>query len=860
VALQAGEQIGPYQIKALIGAGGMGEVYRAHDDRLSRDVALKLMTEDASGDATRLRRMQQEARAVARLSHPNVLGVFDVGSHDGRMFLVTELLEGEPLARVIERGPTPWRSALRIAAQIAEGLSAAHEQGIIHRDIKPDNVFVLRDGRVKILDFGVATWRTGGAEALASATAETLSQAGLLVGTVGYMSPEQARGQSVDHRSDVFAFGCVLHELLSGKRAFDGDNPLTILVAIQRDAPAALPDLVPNLPADLVRLVERCLEKDPAARFQSMRDLSFALSVLATTSSLERVATAPAQTTPSGDGAAASPARPAQRRVGRAAQAVLLALGLAGAAMAGRASVRVPEPPRFQQITYRRGTVYTARFTPDGSAVAFAAAWDGKPRELFLTVPGSHDPRSLAIPDTDIAAFVGTGEMHVLRRSAGGFSTAVLARASLAGGPTKDLVDGVTWADTTDGGEHVAVVRHADVGAQLEYPVGKVLTRRGSITSPRLSPDGSHVAFVDGSEGKDDTGKLVVVDREGRVTTETKRWNSIEGVAWRGDREVWFTASDEGRSLAIHAVDLKGRQRLVCRAAGRLVLHDVSADGRAVAERNSYRASVVAGTGGAEIDLSWQDFSQLGALSRDGASMLFSEIGDGAGAAEVTYLRPLDGGPPLRLGVGLGLALSADARRAVLRVEEGGAHLEIVPVGAGGTQRLPAGPLKGFAWAAFHPDGQRLVFVGHEANRPDRVYLQSLSGGDPQPLGTEGVRIDGDAVSPDGRTVAARVGRRVLLVPLDGSAPRELAGFRNATPVGWSADGKQLFTRSGQPPVHLERYDLATATFTALRTVEPHDKAGLISAARVLVAREGEVYAYESYRLLSDLYVIDNLR
>jgi serine/threonine protein kinase len=867
--LAPGTQIGPYRIASLIGQGGMGEVYRAHDERLSRDVAVKLMSESAPGDPTRMRRMQQEARAAGQLSHPNILGVFDVGTHDDRMYVVTELLEGESLRDVVRRGPVPWRRALALAVPIADGLAAAHDRGIVHRDIKPDNVFLTRDDRIKILDFGVATWRAP--SGLDSATAATLSQAGLVVGTVGYMSPEQARGQTVDNRTDVFAFGCVLYELLSGKEAFTGGTPMEILVAIQRDAPAPLQDRVPGLPADLVRIVDRCLEKDPARRFQSTRDLLFALGLVNTNSSPDApaavVSTKSADPAPAPPPPAAAPPAPVGARFGRRDA---LRLGLAGAlggaaVWAGvRAIARPPEVPLFRPITYRRGTVYTARFTTDGTSIVYSAAWDGGSRELFATVPGTSDVRSLGAKDTDAAHVLTTGEIEVIHRSRAGFPPGTLSRMSLAGGPSKPLLEGVLWADGSPDGATLVVVRRAEGRAQLELPPGNRIADGPTISYPRLSPDGKRVAYLEYSGLSDDTGCLVIVDRAGKRLYTSPTWKSIEGLGWRSDDEVWFTASKEGRSLWLHAVTTRGEMRVICRAPGRLVLHDVAADGRVVAERNTYRSTLMAGAAGSprERDLSWQDFSQLGQIARDGKQVLFSEEGDGAGTGIFAYLRPTDGGAPVRLGEGISLALSPDATQALLRADDKGAHLEIVPVGAGHARRLPGGPFAHITWAAFVPGAPRVVMCAKQGDGPPRLYVQDLGGGAPRPLPAEDVLVNDDGISPDGTLVAGVQGGKVVLVPLDGGPVRPLPGLDPGDrPVAFTGDGRALFVRKDRAlSVSIQRYDLAAGQLSPWRTLEPPDPAGVLGIGRVSLARDGEAWVYEIYRLLSDLFVIENLR
>src|SRR5215469_12030755 len=284
MSLVAGTKFGPYEIVAPIGAGGMGEVFRAADTRLGRDVALKVLPRQFAADADRLHRFEQEARAVAALNHPNILAVFDAGQQDGSSFLVSELLEGESLRAALDRGALPPRKTIEYGVQIAQGLAAAHAKGIVHRDLKPENVFVTKDGRVKILDFGLAKLAQKVSAAAAESDGITLTSsqtaAGVVMGTASYMAPEQVRGESADPRTDIFAFGAVLYEMLSGQRAFRRNTPAETMTAVLKEDPPEISDPCHPVSPALDRTIRRCLEKNPEQRFQSIRDLSFALAAL----------------------------------------------------------------------------------------------------------------------------------------------------------------------------------------------------------------------------------------------------------------------------------------------------------------------------------------------------------------------------------------------------------------------------------------------------------------------------------------------------------------------------------------------------------------------------------------------------
>ena len=299
MALASGTKIGPYEIQSPLGAGGMGEVYSARDTRLGRDVALKILPESFTRDTDRLIRFEQEARAVAALNHPNILAIHDVGKNNDSPFLVSELLEGQNLRDLLEQGPIPQRRAIEYGAQIAQGLAAAHEKGVVHRDLKPENLFITKDGRVKILDFGLAKLVVKTDESAGRTMTSAQTSAGTVMGTASYMAPEQVRGEAADPRTDIFAFGAVMYEMLSGQRAFRRDTPAETMTAVLREEPAELSNPAQPLSPALDRIVRRCLEKSPDQRFQSAKDLSFALSALSgSDTSAARVATVSRKTSP----------------------------------------------------------------------------------------------------------------------------------------------------------------------------------------------------------------------------------------------------------------------------------------------------------------------------------------------------------------------------------------------------------------------------------------------------------------------------------------------------------------------------------------------------------------------------------
>jgi serine/threonine protein kinase len=358
VPLEKGSQLGQYTIVALIGAGGMGEVYRARDARLNRDVAIKVLPSFLSDDRDRLRRFEQEARAAAALNHPNVLGIFQMGTHDGAPYLVSELLEGSTLREQLKHGPLSLRKAVDFGTQIAGGLAAAHEKGIVHRDLKPENLFITKDGRVKILDFGLAKLMPRTLPVDSSApTVTSMTEPGVVLGTVGYMSPEQVTGGTADHRADIFAFGAVLYEMLTGKRAFQKNTPAETMSAILNEEPPVISEVAPQTPAPLQRFVRRCLEKHPEQRFQSASDLAFALDALSETTVTSQ---------------SAIPRSGMRRTWLWAVAALAAAVGVWVIVNWPRPEIRNPlSNAQFTPLTDFKGTETNPAISPDGKFVVF---------------------------------------------------------------------------------------------------------------------------------------------------------------------------------------------------------------------------------------------------------------------------------------------------------------------------------------------------------------------------------------------------------------------------------------------------------------------------------------------------------
>jgi hypothetical protein len=856
VSLTAGSRLGPYEVLALIGAGGMGEVYRAKDPRLGRDVAIKVLPASFSADPDRLRRFEQEARAAGVLNHPNITAVYDIGTHDGAPYVVQELLEGETLRTALSGGKLPPRKAIDYALQIAHGLAAAHEKGIVHRDLKPENLFVTKDGRIKILDFGLAklthTEAEPGATSLPTATGGT--EPGVVLGTLGYMSPEQVKGKPADSRSDIFSFGAIFHEMLSGQRAFHGDSAAETMSAILREEPPDLSVTNQSVSSGLERIVRHCIEKNPEQRFQSSRDLAFDLESLSAGSGMS---------------AAAVPARPG-RAFGRArtalAAAALLALGAAAGifAVARRAERRAPAPT-FHRQTFRRGFISSARFAPDGQTIVYSAAWDGAPIGMFTTRAGSTESSPLSLPSGDVFSISSSGEMALRLHRPPGIPD-MLARAALAGGVPREILANVVDADWTPDGKDLAIIRRGERGEDtLELPVGKVLSRSTGLIALRVSPAGDQIAIVEGTSNESAIG---VVDFSGRKRLLSKGWYGARGLAWSPDgREIWFTQATHEGPPNLYAVDLAGKVRPVLKMPSWVWLHDIARDGRALIGNNSWRAGVNWLRAGEtrEQDVSWLDFSIVADLSRDGKSLLFSEDREGGSSAGAVFLRGQPDAPPVRLGDGLGLALSPDGKWALASVKpapDQPAQLVLLPTGAGEQRVLATGTLKTFNSARWLEDGQRFLLRAGQGDELPRLLLCDLGGSPPRAISPPGAV--GLVVSPDGKLAATRLDRKIRIYPVDKGEPSLLPGqLEGETPIAWAADGRSIYVYRfdlGDRSVKVHRVRVDTGERELWKEIVPSDPAGIEFIGPILMTPDASSHVYTYQRRSSDLYVVEGLQ
>jgi eukaryotic-like serine/threonine-protein kinase len=852
VNLAPGDRIGPYEVVSPLGAGGMGEVYRARDTRLQRDVALKILPKAVAADEDRLRRFEVEARAAGALSHPNVVAIHDVGRHDGTPYVVSELLEGETLRERLAGGAIPARRAIEHAVQVAQGLAAAHERGIVHRDLKPENLMLTRDGHVKILDFGLAKLAQPEPAEDGSRTFTRETDPGKVLGTVGYMSPEQVRGKPVDLRSDIFSLGAVLYEMLSGRRAFKGDSAVETLNAILKDEPPELVDLRPPLPAGLERIVRHCLEKRPEDRFQSARDLAFDLQSVSAVSGSGPVRAAP---------------RRDRRKIARLAVLAAAALWLVATAyFLGRRGTHDADPS-YKLVTFKRGTIRSARFA-GGDAIVYSAAWAGRPAELFSGRLDSPEARPLGISPANVQGVTRGGEMAVLFDGGRPVAGGMLARVPVEGGGRRDVLDNVVAADWPTGGGDLAVIRTQGGRARLEYPIGTVVHEGVWMSEPRISPDGERVAFLDHPILRDDRGSVVVVDRQGRKTTLSEGWGSAEGLAWapRG-REVWFTAARSGAECSLHAVSLSGRLRLLASVPGRLVLQDVAPDGRALVARHEVFSELLAQAPGESIerDLSWHDFSRIADISADGRWVLFSETGGAGGTQYGVYLRRTDGSAPaVRLGEGRSLALSPDGKWALSLPLDPPSRLVLLPTGAGQARTITSPAIERYQWATFFPDGNRLLVMGNEPGGDMRLFEQDLSpGGAVRPVTPPGVVTVANTLSPDGlRVIGSDRNLDALgIYPIGGGEPAPLRGLLPGdTPLRWTADGRSIYVgRADGARFLVSRLDLATGRQERVKELRP-EPTGAVAVTNGALTADASAYAYDVLKILSSLYVVSGLR
>jgi len=867
--LTSGTRLGPYEIQLPVGAGGMGEVYRARDTRLDRTVAIKILPAAVSSDPDRLLRFQHEARILSTLNHPNVLAIFDVGEQNEVRYLVSEFLEGQSMREVLGTGALPRRKAAEYALEIAKGLAVAHEKGVVHRDLKPDNIFITGDERVKLLDFGLAkqTLAESAAEESPTMTVAAPTTPGTVMGTVGYMSPEQVRGQTVDHRSDIFSFGAVLYEMVSGKRAFSGESSVETMNAILKEDVAELSASGGDVSPGLDRIIRRCLEKKPERRFQSASDLAFAIEALSAASGISQAvpATAP-------------PSRKMRIEWIIAALAILI-LGLAALSMwlyKGRPAA----PATYTQIAFRPSYIRMARFAP-GGVVVYGASVNGEPMTLFSTRTDTLQSQPLNVK-ADLLGISRSGELAVsLNQSFNSWTpSGRLARVPLGGGATRELLDNVIDADWNKDGSDLAIARRVTDGSRLEYPPGKLLYETsGWISDLRFSPTGGQIAFLDHPVMGDDRGWVSVIDLQGQSLQGQRRvltqeFSSEQGLAWSpsGD-EIWFSAVpvESGTpSRPICAVNLQGKFRVVASGPVYMQLQDIAPDGRILLTTVTFTTSI--GTGETKSvrlhQLSGVVHRWISAVSADGGTLLLNGFDTNKNNSYQLYLQSADDSPPVLIGEGSGTGLSPDAKWAIAVDVPHPDTLFIIPTSVGDSRTLHAPPGRQYAGAAFFADGKRLLISTKAAGQVTEAAVQDLDSGAVHAFKQTGRHLPASGFrlfpgpSADGRFYIETDGtNHYWLQPMDGGEAKEITGINSGERIiGWHGDSNNLLLADpAGADIEVYNLNLATGARTLWLSFSPAEKAG-IRSKDVLFTPDGSRFAYVVRKINSSLFVADGLR
>lgn len=755
MTLAPGQRLGPYEVLSPLGAGGMGEVYKARDVRLERFVAVKVLPEELAANPDRLRRFELEARAASALEHPNIVTIFDIGAEGSVSYLAMQLVDGRTLRDVLMAGPLPVKKLLDYAVQIADAIAVAHDAGIVHRDLKPGNLMVSKNGFVKLLDFGLARREppmSKEAQHAASTATSPPTVPGAILGTVGYMSPEQARGDAADYRSDQFSFGSILYEMATGARAFQRPSAIETLTAILNEEPEPIGKRRPDLPTPIRWIIDRCLAKSPADRYVSTLDLARDLRGLRDhLSDVSAPAVAPPKQ------------RSATRWIFAAAAVAIAALGFTILH-----TPRGPRAPEFRRLTFRNGLVARALFVPRSNSILYTAAWDREPLGTFFTLPEAKGAdRRIDAPVQLPMAYTADGSQVLVLLG--------ISRASLnpigklawwpaLGGQARPILDAVSWADWARRGHFFAVVRTVggervleirDEGGGNPKPLFRTA---GAISWVRISPDESQVAFIHHRSRFDDSGEVRLVDVSGSGSPITSPvFESCVGLAWNeANGDVYFTAAKESiYSTSLWSLTPKGALVRLYSFPDFLQLQDLSG-GQCLLTGESGDTKLLVRRGDAPTsELSWLGSSMVTDLSHDGKSVVFID-GTGDQSSPGTWVRSLEGGEAVRVADGEFASFSPDDSEILTTspARSGPAQVILVSLASGSSHPLTR-EKTAHSFPAFL--GKDSVLFGRVVNGRNEIWRVPAAGGDERPVVAG---CDKPAGSPSGQELLCIGGER----------------------------------------------------------------------------------------------------